>query len=499
MPVLKRKIAIIIKIIANKLSVPLYYITIFLAFRWADAYLYIGNKEKEKYLRISSKIGNIDKKNLALSKAISYLKKAININSFCFEAYDSLAALYSAIGSSKESLGILHKKALEQKHAVDQKQLNNLEIEFIPRTFAYGAVGIIFNLDTYIKAKILGLLPENRAILLLEKKIPITNESYLNYWKSYIHFIDNRETIEILSKLEGYLTIPLNTALTFKDKTLEIFIAAGIIQKYWIEKVNKPLLKLREEHLKNGWKKLKKFGLNDDEWFVCLHVREPGWRDNYSESESFRNADIKTYFSAIDDVVSSGGWVLRMGDPISMKPLPKMDRVIDYAHSSLKSDWMDVFCCAQCRFCIGTSSGVYTISKAFGVPVVLTNYLPTVGLYSLSHQDIFIPRLCWFEKEKRYLKFSELFSPPVSMAFSQDLYDRLDLKVIENSKEEIQCVVNEMLDRVNSKKVFFNNDKELQNKFKSITKDCGFIHENDGVEVHADIGAKFLREHSSLL
>ena len=53
-----------------------------------------------------------------------------------------------------------------------------------------------------------------------------------------------------------------------------------------------------------------------------------------------------------------GAWCLRMGDP-SMRPMPRAPRVIDYAHSAIRSDWMDVFLCARCRFFIGNTSGNY--------------------------------------------------------------------------------------------------------------------------------------------
>ncbi|MDP6651393.1 MAG: TIGR04372 family glycosyltransferase [Gammaproteobacteria bacterium] len=60
-------------------------------------------------------------------------------------------------------------------------------------------------------------------------------------------------------------------------------------------------------------------------------------------------------------ITDAGGWVMRMGDS-TMKPLPTMPQVIDYANSDMKSDWMDVFLCAQCRFVIGTSSGLFTLN-----------------------------------------------------------------------------------------------------------------------------------------
>ena len=70
-----------------------------------------------------------------------------------------------------------------------------------------------------------------------------------------------------------------------------------------------------------------------------------------------------------------GGWVIRMGDP-SMVALPSMPNVLDYCHSDLRADWMDVFIAAHCRFMIGTSSGPAYVPPLYGVPSVLTNWWP---------------------------------------------------------------------------------------------------------------------------
>ena len=47
--------------------------------------------------------------------------------------------------------------------------------------------------------------------------------------------------------------------------------------------------------------------------------------------------------------------------------------MIDYACSDLRSDWMDIFLCAQCRFFIGCQSGLSAVPSVFGVPVVMTD------------------------------------------------------------------------------------------------------------------------------
>ena len=81
---------------------------------------------------------------------------------------------------------------------------------------------------------------------------------------------------------------------------------------------------------------------------------------------------MEDYFSSVKAITDAGGIVIRLGDK-SMKKLPKMEGVIDYAHSPHKSQSMDIFLAANCRFVIGTTSGLTTVCLGFDTPMVLVN------------------------------------------------------------------------------------------------------------------------------
>ena len=285
--------------------------------------------------------------------------------------------------------------------------------------------------------------------------------------------------------------------ISFYDDVLLNNVAIGVANRRWEAEGRPPILTLSTEDYERGWNCLKSLGMPEGAWFVSLHVREPGWRDDGSASQAFRNCDIKTYFSAIKTIVDAGGWVVRIGDPISMTPLPSMENVIDLAHSDAKSDWMDVFCCAQCRFQIGSSSGMWPISLAFGVPLIMTNMLPTNLAFDFSSKDIFIPRLCWSIKENRYLAFRELLSFPVAVATSQFSYDRLGLKIEENTEEDINVAVTEMMKRLDKTLEYSNEDEIRQERFRSQTTSS--FYGEKAISVNARIGKDFLCKNKHLL
>jgi putative glycosyltransferase (TIGR04372 family) len=136
-----------------------------------------------------------------------------------------------------------------------------------------------------------------------------------------------------------------------------------------------PPLALDPETRQRGDAALAAIGIPVDVPLVSLHVREPGWHVAHGEALNIRDADIADYGAAIGYLQGRGIRVIRLGDP-TMTPLPAAMTAFDYAHSTLKADWMDVYLAARCRFHIGTASGMSFIPTLFGRPVLFTNYAP---------------------------------------------------------------------------------------------------------------------------
>jgi putative glycosyltransferase (TIGR04372 family) len=504
-PVLWYKLNILLNRLIKKLLVPFYHLAVFLKFNWAYAYYFVGIKLAKRYYRIRMQSDQGDGFGCTTgNRAIAYLKKAIAIKpDLSFPRYglsQYLTRLLSSMLKADESFEMMHRITELQSEIIKARQMEKLDIEFVPRSIALGNIGVYSFLDAYIKAGILGLRPPKKLILLVPSESPVNNLCYLNYWRRYVTVISDPLTIRYLAPLERYLTNTTTDYICLHDYVLPNNVAIGVANRQWEVENHPPVLTLSTEDYERGWNCLKSLGVPEGAWFVCLHVRGHGWNDGGSSSEDYRNCDIETYFSAIKTIVEAGGWVVRIGDPISMTPLPPMKNVIDYVHSDAKSDWMDVFCCAQCRFIVGTSSGMWPISSAFGVPLVMTNLLPTVLTFTFFSQDIFIPKLCWSIKENRYQSFRELLTLPQSLASSQFSYDSLGLRIEGNTAEDINEVVKEMLARLDNKSFQYTEENELlQDRFKSMAAGCGTLHGHKGVGVYARIGNDFLSKNEHLL
>ena len=361
-------------------------------------------------------------------------------------------------------------------------------------------IGSTVHLDAYIKAGILELRPPSRIVILHEPWLMryAVNPCMLNYWRKYIDIVDDPAELRVLRPLRTSLGFNVTGPMHCGNKTIPWGHSAAVyVQEQWDRQARPPLLHLTNEHRMRGMQVLKSIGLQENAWFAVLHVRE-GKFGEHRMTEPYRDADPTTYFEAIIAITNRGGWVIRIGDA-SMTPLPRMDNVWDYATSNLKCDWMDVFLCAAARFMIGTSSGPATISRAFGVPISMTNYLPSATLY-LAMRDLFLPKLLREKANGNMVSFEQQMSLPLSACVSDGMYKNLyGIETISNTPQEIRELVEEMMDTLDGKTGSSAEDASLQKRFKLMTAERETLPGLPGFELQCNIGRQFLQRHHKLL
>ncbi len=305
-------------------------------------------------------------------------------------------------------------------------------------------IGHIAMLDSYRKIQLLGWRPPAN-LLLLAPKNKVSNPAYLEMWSEHFTIVSEQSLVDDLFPYQRYLGDCFNAFLHDDGHGVAWPDMGARAHTEWDKQRRPPLLALSEDQRAKGYAALKALGLPDGAWFVGLHAREGGYhREKIGSIQDHRNATIEDYIPAIQRVIDSGGWVVRMGDP-SMTPLPKMRGVIDYAHSKAKSDWMDVFLCGAPRFFIGTTSGLTNAVISFGTPCILVNCLSNFSQL-WGERVRFILKPFWSEQQKRYLKLSEIVSGPVREAvFNVRVLGEMGVSPVNNSPEDILMAVDEML------------------------------------------------------
>jgi putative glycosyltransferase (TIGR04372 family) len=184
---------------------------------------------------------------------------------------------------------------------------------------------------------------------------------------------------------------------------------------------------------------LQSFGLEENDWYVVIHVREGA--DN-----SIRNADIDTYNGAIDAITLNGGWVFRIGDT-SMTPLRRknMQRVIDLPFSNAsRPHYIDLYLLATARFVICTASGPSDFPFYFNVPRLVTNWPVMYALFGTS-DDICLPVSYYCNSRNTSVTLSEQLSSPVYESNSI-LQSLKTIILIKNSAKQIEQAAIEMIE-----------------------------------------------------
>lgn len=352
------------------------------------------------------------------------------------------------------------------------------------------AIGHQALLDVWVKLIRMGWIACDRAILHAPPR-DTANAHFLDYFKPHLQITASNRSggLGHISTAFGHR---VTTTIPLPDGTTDYFCnVLGVIQKAWEDSGRGPILSLTDEDRAFGERTLAEMGLPRGAWFVCLHVRSPGFhRDNYA-SQTHRNATIQSYVPAIREIVRRGGWVIRMGDA-TMEPLPTMPGVIDYARGPHKSKRMDVFLFGASRFFVGVCSGPVHVPPTFGVPVLTTNWISYVPLAPFNGRDLCLPKLMWSERDGRMLNFAERFTDPVAGACqSGDVLHEKGWRVVDNTAEEISEAVIEMMDRLDGASDDAA-DERLHARFEN------YLH-SLGIRGSARIGTAFLRRYEHLI
>jgi putative glycosyltransferase (TIGR04372 family) len=205
--------------------------------------------------------------------------------------------------------------------------------------------------------------------------------------------------VEELISLQRYCGLSFNV-FRFPDGTVVPWQDAGALLLQQWEKERRPLpLRVAfdtpgsagEFAADAAAEAFEQWGLDKDDWYVCLHMRDAS---HYGETsglgQTHRNAGVANYISAIEYVIGLGGKVIRLGGARA-PDLPVMDGLIDYARSIYKSELLDLWLIRNCRFFIGTTSGLTNVAISFGIPCALVNCITTDA--QLWHKDVrFAPK-----------------------------------------------------------------------------------------------------------
>lgn len=344
---------------------------------------------------------------------------------------------------------------LEDKHGLDPSQ----PVRILPYEWVT-LIGHIAMLDSYKKLQLLGMSAPGQPVLLAPRH-KVANQPYLDLWREHFHIIESPRLVEVLFPYQRRCGDCFNGYLRSDGSAADWTELAAHGQKAWDDAGRGPLIALPERIREAGDAALQTVGLAAGDWFVALHVRSSGFhREGAGSMQLHRNAALEDYVPAVKAITDCGGWVIRLGDS-SMVPFPKMEGVIDYPHSNMKTPEMDVYLAATARFFFGTTSGLTNAVISLGTPCLLVNCIS--NYFQLwNNRTLFTLKPIWYERERRFLSISEMVAEDFRWkVFNINLLAHLGMVPLANTAEEIENAAREMLERLATGPVMRRTEADL--------------------------------------
>ncbi len=216
--------------------------------------------------------------------------------------------------------------------------------------------------------------------------------------------------------------------------------------------------------------------------YIIFHCRDSAYKKNTIKNfnfdyQNYRNEKLFTYENALSKL-NKNHEIIRFGSLSEQKCTNK--KIFDYTHSKIRNEKNDLLLMKKCDLYVGTASGPDILAINFQRPIVYVNWLHIPNLYSFQNNTVVIFKKLFDENKNQFINFNKLLDLnfklnneklPVSLFQDTAQFERNNLKVVDNTEEEIFHAVKEMLDFLDGK---FSFNQELQLDFKkNFTKSTG--------------------------
>lgn len=394
-----------------------------------------------------------------------------------------------------------------------------IRIGFYPYQFGHQA----FDIEYYLRSRI--SLPRWRSVYLASPNI---NNKYLfeNHTRKLFiislprwlfRYFQRSEKVERMIFKHG---TSIKTRSTFADKLTNTELWGSTSTQ----------LKFDDDEIIRGDAILDRLGVEKGK-YVCVHARDGAYgRDAYvdfwnthgvarSRSEEgaegiaqeheallfqqYRNANIETFGSSLAVLESKGLSGVRIGAKVERDSIGSLPNLIDYAGRLREqlgedADFADVYLMANCRFFVGTVSGLAAFSIALSRPSIWVNAFPWPWECAPPVEgSLYIPKLLRY-RDGRILTFNEMVDISRRHNWREmqknSFFETRGLEVFDNHSEEIAAVVEEMCDRLDGAWISDPEDEVRQARLAALFDSYMPLY-----GTLARMGRMFLHRHADLL
>lgn len=375
-------------------------------------------------------------------------------------------------------------------------ELLGIFIKVRVQTVDIGRIGHSYNIFLYLIRKKLSI--EKKVYLDLFSFFSSTgivcNKQYRKMLKRELYFVPCNQLIEQIQKLSRVIFQYDRYALNLPTYEIE-----GQSWYDCAQQTSDPLLEFSSKENELGRRRCLELGLPDGEKFICFHVRDSAYLNKIAAYQNwsyhdFRDASLENSVIALEKFCFKNKiYAIRMGSVTTHKVNSQCPYIIDYANSPFQSDFMDLYLSANCKFFVGSDSGLSMIPELFGKPMIYLNIAPLAVHTPFGHYVICLYKKFFHVIENVYITYSDLINKYVGKYPSTESFKNHNLELIENSAEEIYDVIVEMNDSLSGINIRTDEDLMLQKQFWDVRGGL----ERGGKVIF--VGTKFLRMNRALI
>ena len=375
-----------------------------------------------------------------------------------------------------------------------------------------GKIGRAYLSDWYLSEKKNGKHKGRYLdIFYFPKSTNHVNFQWLKMWRRALYWIPGGEfwdhVIKFNRKFNGFEKYELATTHAYPAlKKWQEHIANPALGSIVINnkrlnsilKNNKPNISFSLQELNIGSRLLSKLKIPPNEQYICFHARDNTYLNKVSKKtdwayHDYRDSSIENYLSAAEEMSNRGHYSIRMGSVVKNPIDSSNPKIIDYSVSKYRSDFNDIYIGSHCRFFLCSDGGISIIPEMFRVPAVYVNWTAILRISTWVLNGLFIFKTFYLRSEDRNMTFSEIINLEFGGIDTNEIFQKIDLELIENTPEEIRAVSIEMDERLSGNWETKKEDEELQEQF-------WLLFGQDKIKSpDLRVGADFLRQNQELL
>ena len=335
---------------------------------------------------------------------------------------------------------------------------------------------------------------------------------------SNIHLLKMSKRLIPISLSHTFLRNLKNAIIYFLGKEnknilyMEDYHLNYVVKKYpsWHQKQNS-YVNFTFDEKEKGSKNLIKMGINPESKWICIHNRDSKYlKKNFKNMGStrfgrdwsyhdYRNFSVNSMLPALEYFTQNNFYVLRMGQDVEEKINIKNPKIIDYANSEFRNDFMDIFLLANCKAYFGSDSGISVVPFCFKKPTYNINYSSTeIHIHEKMYKSLFTFKRIKNLVTNKLLPISEILKLSVEARVTPEFYlKNKNLQCVDNSTQEIESFAFEIVKDLNNEKYETSEDKELQEDFWKIY--FKYVKQDEENKIKSKISPSFLKKNMDLL